>query len=178
MKRFNIFNFFIFGAMIFISIVSINAQTENPNNEPPAPNVKQIQPRPNLLRELGLTREQLQAVRQIYANNKDQVATAQRNHRLAQKTLDEAIYADNLSESEVQKLITELQNAHAEMIKIRASTELEVRKILTPEQLVRFRELRIRFGKMRENFQKRLKNAPPNENSSRPNQFMKRQNKN
>ena len=61
--------------------------------------------------------------------------------------------ADTVSDEEVQARLKEVQAAQAELVRLRFENELAVRKVLTPEQLVRFRELRQRFEQMRENFQ-------------------------
>ena len=79
----------------------------------------------------------------------------------ANKALDEAIYADTLNEQDMQAKMKEAQLAQAEVVKIRFMNELEVRKILTPEQLVKFRELREKFERMRENIKDRIDDRRP-----------------
>ena len=75
--------------------------------------------------------------------------------RNANRALDEAIYADNLDEAAFQANLKEVQLAQADAAKLRYLNELGLRKILTPEQLARFRELRQRF-------------APPNDRQGPP----------
>jgi len=100
---------------------------------------------------------------------------AQRRVREATRNLDRAIYADALNENEITARLKDLQNAQAEIAKLRSSNELEVRKILTPEQLVKFRELRQRFAEVRENFDNRRNNQPDNPNRNAPNRRFNRQ---
>ena len=63
--------------------------------------------------------------------------------------LDQAIYAEKVDEATVQIRLREFQDAQAEVARIRANTEFSIRKVLTPDQLLRFRELRQRFEQFR-----------------------------
>lgn len=154
----------IFVSLIFIlSFSTAKAQEEpNPNNPPPEgfhqPN------RPNLMRELGLTPEQVQQIRFINGENRDKMREAQFRLREAHRNLDQAIYADQIDEQLVRTRLRELVEAQAEIARIRTMTELAIRKVLTPEQLIRFRELRQRFAERRQNRQARpqdfLRNKP------------------
>jgi Spy/CpxP family protein refolding chaperone len=126
-------------------------QTARPaDQEPPAANAQDSPA--NLLRQLNLSREQVQQVRNVNLERKPLLAEAQRRFREANRSLDEAIYSDKLDETEVQARLKEVQLAQAELAKVRYANELSVRKILTPEQLVHFRDLRQKFE------QERLKN--------------------
>ncbi|HXF42319.1 MAG TPA: Spy/CpxP family protein refolding chaperone, partial [Pyrinomonadaceae bacterium] len=114
------------------------------------------------LGELDLTPEQ---VRQIRAMN--QARRAELNQALARlfsanQALDEALYADVLNEEEIALRLREFQQAQAEVSRLRFKNELEIRKILTPEQLVKFRELRRRFA------QPNRPNRPANNNIPQP----------
>lgn len=112
--------------------------------------------RGQLLRELGLTKEQIQQIRVLNEQRKPLIQQAQRRLREANQSLDQAIYADGIDEAAFQIKLKEVQAAHAEVQKIRANSEFEIRKILTPAQLVKFRELRNRFlERARENQQRR-----------------------
>ena len=113
------------------------------------------QRRPNLLAELGLTPEQIQQVRRLNQERRPALMAAQTRMREANRNLDMAIYSDTVSDKEFQTRLQEFQAAQAELARLRFDGELAVRKILTPEQLVRFRELRRRFAEMRNNRQDR-----------------------
>lgn len=105
--------------------------------------------RPNLFRELGLSTEQIVSIRKIYADGKAEMKAAQEKLREAGRALDRAIYADVLDEGSIQLLLEDQKTAHAEVLRLKYLGELEVRKVLTPEQLTKFRELRSRFEKHR-----------------------------
>jgi Spy/CpxP family protein refolding chaperone len=65
-----------------------------------------------------------------------------RRVRLARRALDEAIYSDAAQDSLVEQRTRELATGQAALVRLRAATELKVRRVLTAEQLQTFRELR------------------------------------
>jgi Spy/CpxP family protein refolding chaperone len=101
--------------------------------------------RPNLLQELGLSTEQVQVIRTINKTQKPKMEAAQRNFRQAKKALDDAVYADNFVEADVETKTKDVQTTQARIIKVKTETEVAIRKVLTPEQLVKFVELRQRL---------------------------------
>jgi Spy/CpxP family protein refolding chaperone len=125
----------------FAGVAAAQDMPAHPPNDPDRPN------RPNLLRELGLSQEQIQQIRRLNAERRPQMEAAQRRLRQANRALDVAIYSESTSDAEFQARLTEFQSAQGDLSRLRFSGELAVRKILTPEQLSRFRELRQRFAK-------------------------------
>ena len=133
-----------------------NAQETDKIDAQPARNARQRIPRrPNLLGELGLSPVQIDQIKQINQNRKPQIEEAQRRLREANRALDAAIYADTANASEVNSRLSDFQAAQAEVARIRFTSELSIRNVLTPEQLGRFRELRQRFASRRQNAQER-----------------------
>jgi len=133
------------------SFSAVKAQDEMP---PDAPNRQaDRERRPNLLTELGLTQEQRGQLRRINTEKRPIVRDAQQRLRDANRRLDQAIYADNMNESEIQARLKDVQSAQSELIKIRFTNELAVRRILTVEQLSKFRALREQFAQRIENNQ-------------------------
>ena len=102
--------------------------------------------RPNLLMTLGLSPEQLQQIKKMNQQRKPLLDAAMVRVRNANRALDEAIYADNFDEATFQASLKELQLAQADMAKLRFQNELGIRKILTPDQLARFRQLRQQYA--------------------------------
>jgi Spy/CpxP family protein refolding chaperone len=123
-------------------------------------------PRPNLLQELDLTKNQIQQIRRLNQERKFVMQDSQRRLREANRALDEAIYSDSDDETEIQMRLREVQAAHTELIKNRTITERAVRRILTPEQLSKFRNLRSEFmqtngrGNFINNRRDRLRSLP------------------
>ena len=149
------------GFLTAFTFLSVEAQDEIPPNDAPVQNLNQ-QRRPNLLAELNLTPEQIQQIRRVNAEKKPSMQAAQQKMREANRNLDQAIYADNADEAVIQTRLKDVQLAQAEIFKIRSMTEYAVRKILTPEQLVKFRELRSRFAERLENRPNKRRNRPMN----------------
>ena len=95
-----------------------------------------------LMRRLNLTPEQRERLREIRAQSESNARDLTRRVRLARRALDEAIYADSSDESKIEQHARLLLDAQAELLQLRVATELKVRRVLTPEQLQTFRELR------------------------------------
>jgi Spy/CpxP family protein refolding chaperone len=123
-----------------------------PDGQRPAANQPQDD-RGNALRQLGLSREQVQQIRRINIERKPLMDEAQKRFREANRALDEAIYADNVNDADFQARLKDVHAAQAEVARIRFMNELSVRKVLTPEQLVRFREIRRNFEQAQQNIQ-------------------------
>ena len=119
--------------------------------------------RPNLLSELSLSQEQLEAIRRMNRERRPLMEEATRRLREANRGLDMAIYADTLNEVDVAARLKEFQSAQAEVASLRFRGELELRKVLTPEQLNKFRVLREQFGRRREMRQNRRRGLPPSQ---------------
>jgi len=107
--------------------------------------------RPNLLAELGLSPEQVQQIRRMNQERRPTMMQAQRRIKEANRALDMAIYRDTVNDEEFQTRLKEVQIAQSDVARLRFENELAVRRILTPDQLVRFREIRRRFEEQRQN---------------------------
>lgn len=174
MKKFNLFNLLFAAIVVFFAFSGINAQEETPT-ETPNSDSRHSRQRPNLLQELGLTGEQIRQIRQLNADRKPLQQQAQRRVREATRSLDQAIYADTVNEDEIEARLKELHAAQAELARLRATSEFEVRKILTPDQLVKFRDLRRRFAEKRESFNERRENSRQDAYKNAPNRRFNRQ---
>lgn len=133
--------FFTF--LILFGAVFTNAQNIQENQ----PNERQNVRPQRLFEQLGLSREQIQQIRRINQEKQPLMREAQEKLREANRALDAAIYADNANEEEIKTRLTNAQTAQAEVVRIRTSIEFEVRKVLTTEQLAKFRQLREDFAK-------------------------------
>lgn len=144
MKKFNLFS------LIFLAVLTAfsfsNAKAQNAPAQTDAQDGKAAgNRRAELLDELGLSPEQMQQFRRINGEKRPAMRAAQQRFKEANRALDQAVYADAPDESAIQMRIKDVQAAQGEVIKIRSLTELAVRRILTAEQLTRFREVRRRF---------------------------------
>src|SRR6266404_1928795 len=120
-----------------------------PDPAKPQPQQKPPQ-KQDLLRELSLTPDQFQQIRRLNAERKPRMDEAQKRLKESNQALDEAIYSDQVSDQDFQDKLKAFQQAQAEVVRIRFHGELAVRKILTPDQLSKFRELRRKFDERRE----------------------------
>lgn len=151
MRKYNFFKLFFVALTMIFSFSAVNAQDEMPPENQNRPDRRER--RPNLLAELGLTQEQHRQLRRINLEKRPLVRDAQQRLREANRNLDRAIYADSVNETEIQARLKEVQSAQSELIKIRFTNELAVRRILTAEQLSKFRGLREQFAQKMENNQ-------------------------
>jgi Spy/CpxP family protein refolding chaperone len=125
----------------------------------------------DLIRQLGLTPDQLSRIRAIREQNKEERQAANERLKNAQRALDEAIYSDDASEAMIEERARELATAQAASVRLRALTELSIRRILTPEQLGTLRALRLRQAQQRRlerelNLRSRLRDRPNGNNDA------------
>jgi Spy/CpxP family protein refolding chaperone len=105
--------------------------------------------RPNLLAELGLSREQVQQIGRMNRERRPAIRDSRLRMQDAARNLDMAIYGDVVNDADVKARLREFQVAEVELSRLRFESELAFRKILTPEQLIKFRELRRQFAEER-----------------------------
>ena len=115
------------------------AQQQQPSEEAPAADAAAA-----LLSQLNLTAAQVARMREIRQQSVPQAQALTRRLNQARRALDESIYSDSLDEALVEQRAREVAEAQTALIRHRAQTELRVRRVLTPEQLQTFRDLRIR----------------------------------
>jgi protein CpxP len=118
-----------------------------------------------LLSQLNLTPEQVSQMREIREQSVPQAQALTRRLNQARRALDESIYSDALDEALVRQRAREVAEAQAALVQLRAQTELRVRRVLTPEQLQTFRDLRDR-ARRQKRMERRLERGLP---ARRPN---------
>ncbi|HEV8593428.1 MAG TPA: periplasmic heavy metal sensor [Pyrinomonadaceae bacterium] len=143
--------------LIFLTFSAMATLAQTPTEPPKTDGAPPKEERPNLLAALGLSPEQVQQIRRLNQERKPAMQEAQRRLRISMRDLDMAIYGDSVSDADFDAKLKEHQAAQAEVARLRFEGELAIRKVLTPEQLIRFRDIRRRFAEARENFQKERK---------------------
>lgn len=151
MLKFKFLFLMVAGLLICVNFSQINAQDETAFDEAATNQKLNNSRRQSVLRDLNLSPVQAQQIRRINQEGRISLVEAQARLRAANKNLDAAIYADNLNMADVQTKIKDLQSAQSEVIKLRATKELAIRKILDSPQLSKFREARQDFAPPREN---------------------------
>ncbi len=94
-----------------------------------------------MAQELNLTQQQQDQLRQLRFDQTRKMIDLRRNVELQRLSLREEMTQDNPDPARVDKDIDSLALAKAQMAKLRFSHMQQVRKILTPEQWQRAREL-------------------------------------
>ncbi|HEX8116691.1 MAG TPA: periplasmic heavy metal sensor [Pyrinomonadaceae bacterium] len=155
------FNLKRLAAAVFgLALLSVSAGAQEPDAPQAPPQPQQPARAQNLMQRLNLSREQRQQLREIRTQSEPDVRAQTRRVRLARRALDEAIYADAVDENLVEQRARELSAAQSALIRLRAATELKIRRVLTAEQLQLFRALR-REAQQRLQLQRRLNRTPP-----------------
>ena len=149
---------------LFLLLFAISTSlgfAQTPGEGPP-PEAGQDDQAPDWKGALGLTPDQVGRIRSILEEKKLERQAAGRRLNQAQRALDEAIYSDNATEAVIEQRAREVADAQAAQVRLRAMTELNIRRVLTPEQLNTFR--RIRQERIRAQVERRLENG----NQQRP----------
>jgi Spy/CpxP family protein refolding chaperone len=134
--------------------VEVRAQTTMPQNpvETPQSQTKtpanQASQLPDFA-ELNLSADQIQKIRAINAEVKDQRQAAGMKLRQAQRALAEAVESPTANESLIEQRSHELADAQATTIRLRSLTEARILQVMTPEQRIRLREMRQRNQALR-----------------------------
>jgi len=99
-------------------------------------------------------------MREIREQSVPQARELTRRLNQARRALDESIYSDATDEALVEQRAREFSEAQAALVRLRAQTELRVRRVLTPEQLQTFRDLRV-SARRQQRIQRRLERGLP-----------------
>jgi Spy/CpxP family protein refolding chaperone len=169
-------------SIAFLAVLLIGSSVvmgqETPGATKPAPPAGRIDreddQKPNVMMQLELSPEQMQQIRQLNKQRKPHMVAAQERLRVANRSLDQAIYADTLNEADIEARVKELQAAQSDLIGYRSASELAIRRILTPEQLVRFRGIRAEFEQKRQQQQENRRSMRPRRMGSSGNQLNQR----
>jgi len=147
-----------FAAMAFTALLSIVALLSSAvlavgqenQSGPPQTQTNQTGPAGDPIRQLNLTAEQVEKIRAIREQNKDERFAATQRLRQAQRAMDDAIEADNASEALIEQRARELAEAQIAVTRMGAMTQLRIRRVMTPEQLTKLRALRQQALNLRE----------------------------
>jgi len=135
-------------ALLFGLCGAIAGQTNQTGNSTPPPQTQTPELPANQvgddLRTLGLTPDQIQKIRGINFELKDERQAANMKLRQAQRALSEAVESPKPDESLIAQRSREVAEAQANTIRLRSVTEARILQVLTPEQRVRLREMRQR----------------------------------
>jgi Spy/CpxP family protein refolding chaperone len=140
-KRFKI----VFAIAMLITLsVSIRAQggQQQQQNAGDGGAQTQMTQADQMLGPLNLTQDQIQKIRLINAELKDERQAANLRLRLAQRELREAIQSPTPDEALISQRSKEVADAQANTIRLRSLTEARILQVLSPEQRIKLRQLR------------------------------------
>ena len=147
----------LFLFVLSATVLQASAQTVD---EPTQPETQQGNPDANWVTALGLTPDQVAKIRGIRQQNRFERQTTQQRLNQARRALDQAIYSDEASDAIIEQRVHEVAEAQAAEIRLRATTELSIRRVLTPQQLNTFRTIRLQLIRDAQ-IKRRLENAGP-----------------
>lgn len=159
----------------------VRAQPPAPQN-PAEPAQSQSQTQPNQPPDfafLNLSPDQIQKIRSINAELKEQKQAANQRLRQTQRALAEAIESPTPNEALIDQRSRDVAEAQATTIRLRSLTEARILQVMTPEQRIRLREMRQRNQALRRQnkqqlpanvLQQRRQGQPRNANGLGPNQ--------
>jgi Spy/CpxP family protein refolding chaperone len=94
-----------------------------------------------ILRQLDLTEEQKQSIKAVRRRVGNQLVVLRQQYNLLDTQLEDAIYGENYDPKRVDELSAQTGEKQAEIIKMQASIESQMRQALTPDQFFVFRFL-------------------------------------
>ncbi len=111
-----------------------------------------------LIRGVGLTEAQQAQVRQIAGNHRERFRTLSSELRAAQEALTAKLYSpDPLTSDDVSPLLRQIDQLRGDLSRESAQVALEIRGILTPEQLTKAAQLHQRLSELRAETRKLLR---------------------
>jgi len=138
--------------ILVLLIPGVGAQSAPPQN-PAEPAQTQMQPNQTTqaadLAQLNLSPDQIQKIRAINAELKDQRQAANQKLRQAQRALAEAVESTTPNETLIEQRSHEVADAQANTIRLRSLAESRILQVMTPEQRIRLREMRQRNQALR-----------------------------
>lgn len=135
----------LLSALAIVTLVTIasaslcSAQTQQPpmSNEP-----QQDAGGGDPIRQLNLTPEQREQIRSIRQQTNVERAAINQRVGAANRALEAALDSDNPDEAAVEQRMKDLATAQADAMRMRISTEVKIRRVLTVEQRAILRTLR------------------------------------
>ena len=168
-----LFRFIVLVALLFTLSISIAAQNTQQQQNAGDALLTQTTQADQMLGPLNLTQDQIQRIRSINAELREERQAAGMRLRLAQRALTEAIQSSTPDEMLISQRSKEVADAQANTIRLRSLTEARILQVLTPEQRIKLRELR-QQAMLRRNGNQQI----PRALQRRPNALQRNQNPN
>ena len=148
-------------------LITLTALAQDPQgNQPPPPGGGG----PDLLEQLRLTPEQRQRIRMIQRDTKDERAAIGLRLREANRALEDALDAETIDDNVIEQRMQAVSVAQAAQLRLRIQTEVKIKRVLNPEQLAFWRDLRLKAADVLRGRKDNPRPLRPGANSLRPNQ--------
>jgi len=148
-------------------LITLTALAQDPQgNQPPPPGGGG----PDLLEQLRLTPEQRQRIRMIQRDTKDERAAIGLRLREANRALEDALDAETIDDNVIEQRMQAVSVAQAAQLRLRIQTEVRIKRVLNPEQLAFWRDLRLKAADVLRGRKDNPRPLRPGANSLRPNQ--------
>lgn len=113
-------------------------------------------------RALKLNEEQIFRMRQIMRASGENYINLETQMRDKRAELDQAIFSENLNEEALKQMVGELAKLEGQSLAIRTRVQVQIRNVLTLEQLKLYNELRFGTGRgFLDNDKEELEKTPP-----------------
>lgn len=117
--------------MMLFTAVSVWAQ---PSDDNPGRMQRHENKMEKIIQELNLTPQQQEQIKQLRAQREGQAKSLRDGLRSARQSLKAELDRQNIDEAKVKTIAQELKQLEGQMIDMRISRVLEMKKVLTPEQ--------------------------------------------
>lgn len=99
--------------------------------------------------QLNLTPEQRQQIRAIRIESRDERAAINQRLKETKFALDKALEANPPDEALIEQRVREASEARAASLRLQSLTAARMRRVLTPEQLIKLKELQLQVQQNR-----------------------------
>lgn len=100
---------------------------------------------PNIASEMGLTNQQSNSIEKIFRSHKNKILKLQKELRKKDIELGKKLNQTDAKNEDVLQLIDEIEAIKAELTRIKVKMFLEVKSILTPEQIQILHNIKSRY---------------------------------
>jgi Spy/CpxP family protein refolding chaperone len=130
---------------IGMMVLTSNLYAREPGDRPPGHEAMREKMRARMLevfKQLDLSPEQEKQLESHRSNHREQAKEIHKSIRAKKEEMRDELQKQELNMDKINKIHSELKNLHSEKADHRLEGILEVRKILTTEQFVKFMELK------------------------------------
>lgn len=100
-----------------------------------------------MAQELGLTAEQKQQIKEVFAKHKPQAEPLMKQLMTERRALRELVQADTVDEAAIKAQAAKIAGVQGDLAVLRAHGFKEIRALLTPEQAAKAKELQAKRDK-------------------------------